>query len=250
MQNGSTPSLATTYKPVWHQLAPELKKKRRPEPARFSADQNDPFFRERFSLLSPQMDCERCVTIHGPGQGCAASTSDAEGKAVYIFCADNSPCPVQYRILKGMRQSPVRTLTALVKQISQTQEDRMTTTTTLAKSETRPAPRTCAHPECKKELGERNASGYCASHVQLHKSNGNGAAAQTNGHAVAEKANGLDRQPAGGNGAIPHGGVSQQFAAERAKIACADKGLLRLILEAIPLEDKVKFATAWLSGQN
>jgi hypothetical protein len=31
---GSTPSLATTYKPVWHQLAPKLTKKRRPESAR------------------------------------------------------------------------------------------------------------------------------------------------------------------------------------------------------------------------
>jgi hypothetical protein len=195
------------------------------------------------------MECERCISIHGPNQGCTASTSDADGKAVCIFCADSSPCPVQYRILKGMRQSPMRTLTALVKQISENQEDRMTTTTT-AKAETLPAPlRSCSEPGCKAKLASNNTSGKCQEHRSHSKSNGNGAvaAANGNGHAVAD--NGLDRKPAGGNGAITHGAVSQQLAEERAKILCADADLVRLILDRIPLEDKMKFTAAWLSGR-
>jgi hypothetical protein len=198
-----------------------------------------------------KVDCERCVTIHGPGQGCTASTTDAEGKAVCIFCADGSPCPVQYRILKGMRQSPVRTLTALVKQISETQEDRMTTTTT-AKAETPPAPlRSCSEPGCRATLAPNNQSGKCQKHRIHSKSNGNGAvaAANGNGHAVAGKTNGLDCHPAGGNGAMPHG-AAQHLAEERAKILCADADLVRLILDQIPMEDKMKFTASWLSGRN
>ena len=130
----------------------------------------------------------------------------------------------------------------------------MTTTTTTAKAETTlPAPlQSCSQPGCKAKLASNNTSGKCQEHRSHSKSNGNGAvaAANGNGHAVAEKTNGLDRKPAGANGAIPHSTVSQQLTEERAKILCADKDLVRLILDRIPLEDKMKFTAAWLSGQN
>jgi hypothetical protein len=186
------------------------------------------------------MDCERCVTIHGPNQGCTASTTDAEGKAVCIFCADGSPCPVQYRILRGMRQSPVRTLTALVKQISENQEDRMTTTTT-AKAETLPAPlRSCSEPGCKATLAPNNTSGKCQEHRSHSKSNGNGV--------VASHGNGVD--PAH-SAEIARGNIAQaqkHIAEERIGRLLADKAMRTKIFELIPDADKLKFVASWLAG--
>jgi len=127
----------------------------------------------------------------------------------------------------------------------------MTTTTNapiVATPEMLPA-RICSEPGCKAKLGPTNSSGKCQEHRSHTKSNGNGAvaAANGNGHAVAGRANGLDRHPAGGNGA--HNGA-QQLAAERVKVLLADKDLCRMILDLIPLEDKIKFTAAWLSGRN
>ena len=124
-----------------------------------------------------------------------------------------------------------------------------THTTPTAPTATLPALRSCSHPGCKATLAPNNQSGKCREHRSHSKSNGNGAvAAKTNGHAVAAKANGFDRHPAGGNGA--HNGAQQRVVAERVKIVCADKDLVRLILDAIPAEDKAVMVAAWLSGGN
>ena len=123
----------------------------------------------------------------------------------------------------------------------------MTTTTNApvaAAIETLPAPRICAHRGCKKALGANNHSGFCHQHHPHTKAKANGTdAAKANGHAVAEKANGFDRHPAGDNG-----NGAQPLVVDRLKMLCADKDLCRLILDAIPAEDKAVMVAAWLRG--
>jgi hypothetical protein len=166
------------------------------------------------------MNCERCLTIHGPG--CAASYQGEDGKAICVFCADSVLCPTQLQIVKGIRHSPTQTVVGLVKQLRETtearkpQEDQMIDTTAVTA-------RSCKISGCKGKLASNNTTGYCHEHrgrgPHSKKTTGNGASV-----AVAPK----------------HAYGVQPVAAER----------VNLLLAAIPLEDKLAFCSAWLAGKS
>ena len=170
------------------------------------------------------MDCERCLTIHGPG--CAASYQGADGKAICVFCADSVPCPTQFRIAKGIRDSPTQTVVGLVKQLRETrearkpQEDQMIDTTAVTA-------RSCKISGCKGKLAPNNTTGYC------HEHRGRSPHSKKTTVSGASVAVATVHRPTHAHGMQP---------------AVAER--VNLLLAAIPLEDKVAFCSAWLAGKS
>jgi len=123
------------------------------------------------------MDCERCAVIH-PGVSCAASSKDAAGASLCIFCLDSVCCPIQKRIIAIPRAERSRWI---LEQITKGEKEHPTTTTEILPAERSPA--TPAAPNCKvlgckTKLIDSNATGYCSRHLARAMAKTNGAALQ------------------------------------------------------------------------
>ena len=193
------------------------------------------------------------MTIHGPGLGCSASTSDADRKAVCIFCADGVPCPIQKRIIALPRADRSKWLIEQLKQRTKSREDRMNGTEK-AKSPVPASPatasptatkRTCEVAGCEGKLAYNNTTGFCHEH--------RGRAPKTTNVAVVRKTNGAAHHHAHGTGA--HNGAENETGATVSKpdrpantnaLAIAER--VDLVLRTIPPEEKARMVAVWLAG--
>lgn len=198
------------------------------------------------------MDCERCVTIHGPG--CAASTV-LDGKALCIFCEDGIACPTQRRILKygvSPRQIQKHGIRSVAKQAIELsvekggemmgENEKQKSPTSPARPVTAPAQtRHCKILECARALGPHNTTGLCHDHRgrgrRRSKTNGHAksaASVKANGHG-----NGVAHAKANGHAAAKVNGQSDGH-----ELTLEER--VNLIICALPLDEKVRVISSWL----
>jgi hypothetical protein len=98
--------------------------------------------------------------------------------------------------------------------------------------------KTCPVEGCGATLAPNNRAGFCQKHLSLAgpRPPSNGHAENSNGAAVAEKANG------GGAPVVP-------IDAARASAAQQAADRVNMLLAAIPLDDKLRICSAWLAGK-
>lgn len=180
------------------------------------------------------MDCERCFPVHGPG--CPASYTDAEGKKICVFCADSVPCPAQVRWIRRIQKEK--------------------------------SMNSCKQQGCSAKLSHNNRSGLCQAHDPRYavanfqkKKPADVVAPQIQAAASSRNTNGADlAQPVAQ--AVEVAAVSKtnghdpdlQTTGKTNGANGHDRGTpvaerVELILESIPVAEKVRMILAWIAGQ-
>jgi hypothetical protein len=153
--------------------------------------------------------CEICFQKHG--LGCEATHTDADGRAVCVFCLDSVPCPELRRLSKqrdgcsisSKEEKPVNATTSLrqqpttgnsqIPQPPRVESDIGKTSAQATRSNI------CEVEGCGTELGRRNKSGFCGRH--FHRSERRTASHKpSSGIHASERPRAVTKAPGGTNG--------------------------------------------------
>jgi hypothetical protein len=232
------------------------------------------------------MDCERCLEIHG--QGCTASYRDDQGRELCVFCVDSVICPRQKRILALAAGAPIPTKPAIVPTLENTialllQRRRTVAGARQGKAKSdnptqvepaRPGQacggsdklsglgvkeqqqlstdedatmateiRTCSHAGCGKRLSFNNKTGLCKIH------GGDGSHVGSRSAPAPPSGNPSERPktlpPKGANGHAGHDNGHARGNGHDVEIAAR----VELVMEKIPIAEKLAFISRWLNGE-
>lgn len=205
------------------------------------------------------MDCEPCKRIH---HGACPASYTRDGKPICIWCADDLPCNVQRAILKSgdsARQRAVFIIAQLRRPKLQEDQTQMSATATTLQTETAPAPTSRAPRVSHGPSPIKRAARLCAtcgknplsynnvSHKCTHCQRQHGRHSKTNGHNGARPHRELEHKAAPNGNGKPNGALPVEDPIRAVGSARIESRVDRL-LAAVPIEDKARLLSAWLTG--